>query len=204
MLARQGFGLVPAHVLGATILGQGRQPPMASREFAQLGVVMVRVNRDASWCRTRFVFAAEIDVDGNAASLWMLQHPEPPPSDGLDGPTLKSYDLFDLLAIVDLPERYDPIQFQLFSLFWGVEGWRQKTAAGEVLDMGFVTLDWVEHQGLIHFVRVVQNSTGYISHATWVKRDLTETSGVSSRPSWMCMWYPGHRETGCTAINPNH
>lgn len=206
MLAQQGFRLVPPEVLGATIHGQGRQPSMALREFAQLGVVMVRTDRDASWRRTKFVFAAEIDGNGNVFELWMLQHDEPPPSDGdgLNGPTLKSYDFFDLLTIAGLPERCDQAQFQLFKLFYGVDGWRQKTQAGDVLDMGFVGLNWVEHQGLIHFVRVAQNSTGYLKHATRVKRDLTDPSRVSSRPFWTCMWYPRHRETGCTEINPNY
>lgn len=206
MLAQQGFRLVPPYVLGATIHGQGRQPPVALREFAQLGVVMVRTDRDASWRRTEFVFAAEIDANGNVFELWMLQHDEPPPSDGdgVNGPTLKSYDFFDLLTIANLPERCDRAQFQLFKLFYGVDGWRQKTQAGEDLDMGFVGLHWVEHQGLIHFVRVAQNSTGYFKHATRVKRDLTDPSTVSSRPFWICMWYSRHRETGCTAINPHN
>lgn len=205
-LAKKGAELFPAHVLGATIFGQGRQPQMASREFAQLGVVMVRANRDASWCRTDFVFAAEIDVDGNAVELWMFENFETPRSDPDPNPNPQflSYRWFNLRAIADIPPNRQYQNRFLLELHCGQVGWRRRSEEYNHVGLGPVELDPYYSPQPVHFLRVVRNSTGRFSHATWVPRDPTETSGVFSRSYWICIWYSGDGETGCTAIIPHN
>jgi hypothetical protein len=76
--ASQGQELLGEHVLGSTITGSGEtKRPGRDRFFAQLGVVMVLSQDRKDWHTTEFVFAAELDEDLMATSLWMLHNPDP-------------------------------------------------------------------------------------------------------------------------------
>lgn len=210
LLDGTGRELVPAHVLGATITGRGPRWTGKQREFAQLGMVLVRPKLDVwgrphllpIWYRTRFVFAAEIDEHGRAASLWLLYYP-PGYLYRITGPA-RTYPEFDLLHIANLdPRQVTQGQNVAFQLQFDGISWRQRIASGQDWQggLGIVGLDFVDGLQPVHYVNVLLNSTGQFTHAPWVLKNLFMTLPNGEKTYiWFCEGCPNHQLLGCPAM----
>lgn len=190
MLRLQGCELVPPHLLGTTIVTRRRPWSGNKRQYAQLGIVMVRRNNLTSWHRTNFVFAAEIDEYGRAAVLWMMEQLEAPL------PELLPYPPFDLHTIAFVPPSQQPQL--LLELYCGQAGWRHRSEAVWYEGLGLVALDTEMSPKPVHFVRVAQNWTGDFMHATSVQMNPTATG---SRPIWVCSSCEEPHWANCPEMN---
>lgn len=156
------------------------------------------------WHRTNFVFAAEIDSNQRADSLWLLHNPLSEPI----SQTLQQYPFFDLynLGILRNP-RPDDIRFsylQVFRLNFDQEGWqwRWRTESRSDGGLGQVFLIFVKNLRPVHYVRLVQNTvTGDFRHATrLLDNRVGRKEGGLPSTMWACEGYPGHRLDGCPAL----
>lgn len=197
--AAGGCVLLPSHILGATIDSRRRMCEGNHRVYTQLGTVMVRPNSLTTWSKTNFVFAAEINEDGKAVWLWMFEKSGlPPPNPHVQ--TLQPYPLFDLRTIANIPADRKHPQV-LLEIRCGEAGWRERSKRTEYVGVGLIDLMYHASPKPVHFVRVVQISTGHLQHATLIHRNPTEMAGRESTPIWICAWCEHPQTVYCPHLN---